>query len=261
MDSIFGFPVIDLPTSAVASPEAAIRFLVEHLVQRGRILPQNAERIVHQVLQREALGSTAIGRGVAIPHCKSDVVDDLVGAVGRSSIPISWPNALDGKPVHVVCFLTCAADRPGGVLRKLEEISLKLRGDSPMNIEHIAINVPDPVAMADWYARHLGMRIVRNVGGPTSTHFLGDESGRVVIEIYHHTKAAVPDYHAMDPLVLHIAFVAPNIQETRDRLLKAGATLAADVAVTPAGDELCMLRDPWGIAVQLVKRARPLLER
>lgn len=129
-----------------------------------------------------------------------------------------------------------------------------------MNIEHVALNVQDPVAMADWYTRHLGMRVVRKVDGPTHTHFLADESGRVVIEIYHHTKAAIPNYAAMDPLILHVAFVAPQLAATRDRLLAAGATSAGDVALTPAGDELAMLRDPWGVCVQLVKRARPLME-
>lgn len=259
-DSMFGFPVIELPGSAAAAPEAAIRFLIDQLVQMGRIFPQHADRVVYQVF--ESLGYTAIGQGVAVPHACSDVVvDELVGAVGKSSIPVPWPKARDDKPVHVVCLMVYAADHSREAVPRLLEICRKLKGDLPMNIEHIAINVADPVAMADWYTRHLGMHVVRNVGGPTLTHFIGDESGRVVIEIYHHTKAAVPDYHAMDPLVLHIAFVAPNMQETRDRLLKAGATLAADIAVTPAGDELCMLRDPWGVAVQLVKRAKPLLER
>lgn len=128
-----------------------------------------------------------------------------------------------------------------------------------MNIEHIALNVPDPVAMADWYARHLGMRTVRHVPGPTQTHFLADESGRVVIEIYHQTKAPIPDYSAMDPMILHIAFTAPDMKEARQRLLQAGATSEGDIAITPTGDELAMLRDPWGVPVQLVKRSRPMM--
>ena len=130
-----------------------------------------------------------------------------------------------------------------------------------MNIEHIALNVADPVAMADWYTRHLGMRVARAIPSATNTHFLADESGRVVVEIYHHTKAPVPDYRSMDPLMLHIAFVADDMKTIRDRLLKAGATGGEEIAVTPAGDELAMLRDPWGVAIQLVKRARPLVER
>lgn len=130
-----------------------------------------------------------------------------------------------------------------------------------MNIEHIALNVADPVAMTEWYTRHLGMRVARAIPGPTNTHFLADESGRVVLEIYHHAKAPVPDYRSMDPFMLHIAFVADDVKAIRDRLLKAGASAADEITVAPTGDELTMLRDPWGVPIQFVKRAKPLVER
>lgn len=129
-----------------------------------------------------------------------------------------------------------------------------------MNIEHMALNVADPVAMAAWYTQNLGMRVVRRLSEAPYTHFLADASDRVVIEIYHHTKAAIPDYASLDPLVLHLAFTAPDIHSTRNQLLKAGATSATEVTCTPAGDEMTFLRDPWGVVIQLVRRARPLLE-
>jgi len=50
-----------------------------------------------------------------------------------------------------------------------------------------------------------------------------------------------------------------NVHGTLDRLLAAGASIAGDVAITPADDEMVFLRDPWGVALQLVKRAVPLL--
>lgn len=129
-----------------------------------------------------------------------------------------------------------------------------------MTIEHVAFNVPEPVAMAGWYAKHLGLRVVRSSAGPPFTHFLVDATGRTVIEIYHRTDAAVPDYRTLDPLVLHLAFGTADLGATRERLLAAGATPAGEVAVTPAGDELAFLRDPWGFPIQLVRRARPLIE-
>ncbi len=128
-----------------------------------------------------------------------------------------------------------------------------------MNIEHVALNVPDPVAMADWYTRYLGMRVVRSFSGPPHTHFVADQSGRVVVEIYHQPKATVPDYFALDPLVLHLAFSAANVHAAREKLLAAGAHSVGEITTTPGGDELAMLRDPWGVAIQLVKRAQPLL--
>jgi catechol 2,3-dioxygenase-like lactoylglutathione lyase family enzyme len=129
----------------------------------------------------------------------------------------------------------------------------------PMDIEHFALNVSEPVAAAAWYVRHLGMRVVRALSESPFTHFLADGSGRVVVELYAHPKAPVPDYRAMDPLVFHIALATADVRGTRERLLAAGATGAGDVGVTPAGDEMTFLRDPWGVALQLVRRATPLL--
>src|SRR2546422_7682239 len=126
-----------------------------------------------------------------------------------------------------------------------------------MHIEHIALNIPDPPAMAAWYTRHLHMRVARHIGGPTQTHFLADQAGRTTLELYCQTKAPVPDYAAMDPMVLHIAFVVEDVKSERQRLLAAGASAVGDVATAESGDQLAMLRDPWGVAVQLVKRAQP----
>ncbi|MFN4261737.1 MAG: VOC family protein [Gemmataceae bacterium] len=127
-----------------------------------------------------------------------------------------------------------------------------------MNIEHIALNVADPAALADWYVRHLGLRVVRQADAPVVARFLADASGKTVLEIYRQ-DAPVPDYARMDPLTLHIAFTAPDIHQTRAQLLAAGATAVGDVTTAPNSDELAMLRDPWGMAIQLVKRARPLV--
>ena len=127
-----------------------------------------------------------------------------------------------------------------------------------MNIEHIAFNVADPVSMAEWYTGHLGMRVLRRVEGPAHTHFVADQAGRVVFELYHNAKAGVPDYARMDPMVLHVAFTAADVAETRRRLLAAGATPVGDVGTNEAGDQLAMFRDPWGLAIQFVKRAQPM---
>ncbi len=128
-----------------------------------------------------------------------------------------------------------------------------------MDIEHFALNVPDPVALADWYVRHLGMRVLRQLDSGPRTRFLADQAGRSVVEVYHQTKAAVPDYFALDPLVLHIAFRVDDVAVTRQRLLDAGATAAGEVVTTETGDVMTFVRDPWGVAIQLVKRARPLI--
>ena len=128
-----------------------------------------------------------------------------------------------------------------------------------MQIEHIAFNVSDPAGMAAWYGQHLGMRMIRKIDGVTNTHFLADTVGRVVLELYHQAKAPIPDYAAQDPMVLHVAYVVADVRAERQRLLAAGAQPVGEIAVNEGGDELAMLRDPWGFAVQLVRRAKKMM--
>ena len=128
-----------------------------------------------------------------------------------------------------------------------------------MKIEHFALQVPDPVAMADWYVKHVGCSIARVGGEPSHMRFLKDSSGAVMVELYRHPKVAVPDYAAMDPLLLHLAFLSHNPAADRDRLVAAGARIVEDIVTTPLGDNLVMLRDPWNVALQLIQRATPML--
>ncbi len=131
---------------------------------------------------------------------------------------------------------------------------------SDMKIEHVAFNVAEPVAMAHWYTKHLQMRVVRISGPPWHAHFLVDAARVSMIEIYYNSKAPVPEYSKTDPLVLHLAFAVDDVAATRARLIHAGATVEGGIDVNPLGDNLAMLRDPWGFALQLVKRGTPMTE-
>jgi len=130
-----------------------------------------------------------------------------------------------------------------------------------VKIEHVALLVEDPVEVVRWYERHLGMRIARAGGAPSFTHFLADSDGTVLLEVYRNDRLKVPDYRAMDPLLLHVAFATDRVDEERARLLQAGATAAGEVEVTPLGDRVATLRDPWGLAIQLAQRRQPMLAR
>jgi len=127
-----------------------------------------------------------------------------------------------------------------------------------MKLEHVALLVADPVAVARWYEEHLGMQVVRKGEAPGHARFLADDAGASVLEIYTGTLP-VPDYGAMDPALLHVAFAVEDLGATRARLIAAGAVPVGDVVVAPTGDEFAMLRDPWGLALQLARRARPLV--
>jgi catechol 2,3-dioxygenase-like lactoylglutathione lyase family enzyme len=134
---------------------------------------------------------------------------------------------------------------------------------APSNVrvrfEHVGLNVPEPAEMAQWYADHLGLRIVRRGEPPTNARFVADADGNMMLEFYTNPPDNVPDYAATDPLLLHVAFMVDDVAVVRDRLLAAGATAVGDVIVTPTGDRIAMLRDPWGLAIQFVERAEPML--
>ena len=116
----FDLPMIDVPEDAV-SPDTIVKFLVNELVRQGRLLQQHAISVVGEVLRRESLGSTGIGRGIAIPHVATDLIDVAIGVVGRSQKPVNW-NALDSQPVHTVCLLITPKSNSLAALRALEPV-------------------------------------------------------------------------------------------------------------------------------------------
>jgi len=128
-----------------------------------------------------------------------------------------------------------------------------------VKIEHFALQVPNPSAMAEWYVKHLGCSVARSGGEPSHGRFLMDDKGAVMLEIYRNPKVQAPDYATLDPLLLHLAFLSNEPGADRDRLVAAGAKVVDNLVMTEAGDEIVMLRDPWGLALQLIKRAKPML--
>jgi len=128
-----------------------------------------------------------------------------------------------------------------------------------MKIEHIAFNVSDAASLAHWYVEHLGLTIKMQLDKPPFTHFLADDAGAVMVEFYTNTDAPLPDYGQQDPRTLHLAFVSADVAADRQRLINAGATPVGDVQRMENGAELAMLRDPWGLAVQLVHRSPSMI--
>jgi len=128
-----------------------------------------------------------------------------------------------------------------------------------VKLEHVALLVADPPAMARWYEEHLGMHVVkRSDEAPGFARFLADVAGSSILETYASDAVPVPDYVAMNPAILHVAFATAEIVGTRDRLIAAGATPLGEITENAAGDRFAMLRDPWGLALQLAQRVRPL---
>ena len=126
-----------------------------------------------------------------------------------------------------------------------------------MKFEHFGINVKDAKGMAEWYVRNLGMKAVRSMDKAPFTHFLADESGRMAMEIYTNPAAEIPDYGKLQPLRFHVAFAAADVPVVKKKLITAGASLLEEQRLDD-GTDLLMLRDPWGLAIQFVRRAKPL---
>lgn len=106
-----------------------VREMVQSLQAAGGIEAGEFESIVKAILKREELGSTGIGRGVAVPHTKHPSVDKLVGTVAVSRDGVDF-DSLDGEKVHLFFLLVSPPDRPGDHLRALENISRQLRDDT-----------------------------------------------------------------------------------------------------------------------------------
>lgn len=111
------------------SKEGVVTELVNSLLAAGDIKETDRDDIIKAIMKREELGSTGIGRGIAVPHTKHPSVDKLVGTVGVSIDGVDF-ESLDGEKVQLFFLLVSPPDRPGDHLRALENISRQLRDET-----------------------------------------------------------------------------------------------------------------------------------
>jgi PTS system fructose-specific IIA component/PTS system nitrogen regulatory IIA component len=118
-----------VPDLTATTKEGVIREIVDSLRGAGYFPGDEADNVVRAILKREQLGSTGIGRSIAIPHTKHPGVDRLVAtvAISRAGVPF---DSIDGEPVHVVMLLVSPQDRPGDHLRALENVVRCMRDDN-----------------------------------------------------------------------------------------------------------------------------------
>ena len=128
-----------------------------------------------------------------------------------------------------------------------------------VRFEHIAFNVPDPVATVKWYTTNLGMKIMRAGSAPTYTTFLADSGEHMMIELFHNAGYPLLEPAKMHNMAIHLAFSTPSIVKTQEMLVAAGATIADSLRKTDSGDQVMTLRDPWGLPIQFVERVKPML--
>ncbi|TWT46996.1 PTS system fructose-specific EIIABC component [Thalassoglobus neptunius] len=124
----FVVPEAILPELKAESKESAIRQMVASLKTAGKIREVDEEAIVSAILKREELGSTGIGRGVAVPHTKHPSVESIIATVALCHDGLDF-ESLDGEAVYILFLLISPPDRPGDHLRGLETITRYLKKD------------------------------------------------------------------------------------------------------------------------------------
>ena len=126
--------------------------------------------------------------------------------------------------------------------------------------EHVAIDVADPVATADWWVRNLDFRLVRTSPDPFGPRFIVDRTGRVAMELYRSsTGATLPDYPAMDTDTLHFGLVSDDPEADAARLVAAGARVVRRQRFP--GLESVIVKDPTGLSIQFARREQPVIAR
>ena len=103
-----------------------IEEMVALMVEAGAFEKKHKAKIIDVLMSREALGSTAIGQGIAIPHGKTDCVDKLVAGLGVSKKGLDF-DALDGEPAYIFFLLAAPVDSAGPHLKALARVSRLLK--------------------------------------------------------------------------------------------------------------------------------------
>ncbi|MEM7728472.1 MAG: PTS sugar transporter subunit IIA [Pseudomonadota bacterium] len=103
--------------------DIALRLIEAHGLEEQGV---SCRDIVAAATERERLGSTGVGNGVALPHARIQGMDKVVAAFARLSEPLEF-DAVDGRPVDLVCFLLAPEDCGGAHLRALARVSRLLR--------------------------------------------------------------------------------------------------------------------------------------
>lgn len=107
--------------------EEAFEELVDLLVQTGAV--QDREAALAAIRAREALGSTGIDNGIAVPHGKHASIPRLAGALGISRRGIRFDSP-DNRPAHIIFLLLARADNPGPHIQALAEIAQLVQSET-----------------------------------------------------------------------------------------------------------------------------------
>jgi nitrogen PTS system EIIA component len=115
--------------------------LIDALLQEKPELDR--ERLMAVLLERERLGSTGIGDGIAIPHGKLKDLDQLILSFGKSALGVDF-ESMDGKPVHLFFLLVAPENCTGIHLRALARIARLLK-NAPVRRRLASVSTQDEI--------------------------------------------------------------------------------------------------------------------
>ena len=111
---------------AAKNKDAALKELLGVALASGGFLAKAQKGLAKRLAEREAVGSTGLGNGVAVPHVKSEDAKGVTLVLARSKAGIDW-QAIDGRHVHIVFLLVAPAGEPEAHLRCLRWIATLAR--------------------------------------------------------------------------------------------------------------------------------------
>ena len=136
-------PELIFPDLPAADRPEVLRALADRIAQSG--LVRNGAELYQKLWEREQLGSTGIGSGIAIPHCKLPGLARGIVAVGLAPAGVDF-GAADGQPVKVLFLVVSPSGSPAEHLQVLAAISRWLRADA--HAERLVV-LRDPAAVYD----------------------------------------------------------------------------------------------------------------
>lgn len=128
-----------------ANKDAALKELLGVAQESGAFGAKITKALHKRMVDREAMGSTGLGNGVAVPHVKSEGIDRVVLVLARTKKGLEW-HAIDGRPVHVMFLLISPVDQPETHLQCLRWIATLARNS---DFRRFLLDAEDAGAMRD----------------------------------------------------------------------------------------------------------------
>lgn len=139
-----------IPSLKSRKKHAVIEEIAEVLAEQPEMQGISAKEIAKGFTEREMLGSTGFGGGLAIPHCKFKGIDKFFVGLAVSRRGVNF-EAIDNRKVHLFCFIVGPEDQPQGHVKLLAEVSLVLREES---VRRALIAAPTQTALFEEFTRH-----------------------------------------------------------------------------------------------------------